>query len=216
MKPQQMKIDHLRANYQKGTLEIEKCPPDPFLLFKDWMQTAMNEKIKEPNAFVLSTLGKDQIPNSRVVLLKKIDSGFVWYTNFESTKGRELLLNPVAAINFNWMDLERQIRIRGRVEKVASEMATVYFQSRPKGSQVGAWASPQSQIIANRDGLEEKVAKLNENFATADKLPKPEHWGGFRLIPFEMEFWQGRTSRLHDRIQYIKKNETWEKARLAP
>ena len=159
----------------------------------------------------------DGRPSARTVLLKGFDKqGFVFYTNYDSRKGRELVENPQAALLFTWLELERQIRIEGRVEKVPSAESLAYFQSRPKGSQIGAWASPQSRVIEGREVLENRVADLVRDYDQAEALPLPPFWGGFRLVPEAIEFWQGRESRLHDRICYAQDGQRWKIARLAP
>ncbi|MEM6377645.1 MAG: pyridoxamine 5'-phosphate oxidase [Bacteroidota bacterium] len=191
---------------------------DPFKQFETWITEALDSQVLEANAMILSTLTKDQRPTARVVLLKDFDqNGFVFYTNYNSRKSQEMEANPYACLVFNWMELQRQVRIEGSVERVSPEESTAYFQSRPKGSQIGAWASPQSQIIPGREVLEERVKTLQEKYQDVDQLPRPEHWGGFVVKPTLIEFWQGRMSRLHDRIQYEKVGENnWKIDRLAP
>jgi len=210
-------IANLREDYQAATLDVSDVASSPFVQFGKWFQEALKSELPEPNAMTLATATPDGRPSARIVLLKGYDEqGFVFYTNYNSHKGRELEQNPQAAMVFNWLELQRQIRIEGRVEKVSPEESTEYFQSRPKGSQIGAWASPQSTIIPNRTVLENKVEELQEQYAEAERLPRPEHWGGFRIIPEVIEFWQGRSSRLHDRIQYTQAGGKWTIERLAP
>lgn len=211
-------IQNLRESYQSGPLLLHEVPDDPFSLFDQWFKTAVEQEITEPNAMILATVNASGQPAARVVLLKEYDEhGFVFYTNFESRKGRELSDNPNCSLVFNWLDLHRQIRIEGQATPVAEEEAIQYYQSRPKGSQIGAWASPQSQEIENRDFLENRFAKVQEEYADRDLLPKPSYWGGYLIQPSYLEFWQGRESRLHDRIFYHKSGlNTWKKGILAP
>ncbi len=210
-------LANLREDYQAATLDVHDVEGSPFKQFGKWFQEALKSELLEPNAMTVATATPDGRPSARIVLLKGYDErGFVFYTNYNSHKGRELEQNPQAALVFNWLELQRQIRIEGRVEKVSPETSTEYFQSRPKGSQIGAWASPQSSTIPNRNVLETKVEELQEQYAKAEQLPRPAHWGGFRIIPEVIEFWQGRSSRLHDRIQYIQADGKWTIKRLAP
>ena len=213
-----LNLQDLRREYAAHTLDITDVQTDPFNQFEIWMTEALDSQVLEANAMILSTLTKDQRPTARVVLLKDFDpNGFVFYTNYNSRKSQELEEHPYACLVFNWLELQRQVRIEGSVERVAPEESTAYFQSRPKGSQIGAWASPQSQIIPGREVLEEKVKALEAKYQDIDQLPRPEHWGGFVVKPTLIEFWQGRMSRLHDRIQYVKVGENaWKIDRLAP
>lgn len=208
----------MRVDYQLDELLEGQVADNPFAQFKDWFKLARASSTPEPNAMVLATADAEGNPSARVVLLKELnDQGFVFFTNYLSRKGRELVDRPRAALVFNWLELQRQVRIEGRVEKLAPEASTNYFQSRPKGSQIGAWASPQSQEIPNREVLENNKRELEENYADADTLPRPEGWGGYVVIPEVVEFWQGRSSRLHDRIIYRNTSVgTWELVRLAP
>lgn len=211
-------IANLRQDYKQKSLDIKDVQTDPIQQFKIWFEEALESNLKEPNAMILATSDKTGMPNARVLLLKGFDEkGFVFFTNYESEKGKELSENPKAAMVFNWLDLERQVRIRGTIEKIKEEESTEYFQSRPKESQIGAWASPQSRVIASREVLERNQAYLQEEYKKAFVLPRPEHWGGYCLVPTEVEFWQGRSSRLHDRILFSKnaKNQ-WKIERLAP
>ncbi len=191
--------------------------PDPFAQFQAWFDTALAAGLPEPNAMTLATATPDGRPSARMVLIKGVDSrGFVFYTNYESRKGRELEANPWAALVFYWPELERQIRIEGRVERVAAEESDAYFASRPLGSRLGAWASPQSQVIPGRDVLEARLRDLEARFASGD-VPRPPHWGGYRVVPEAVEFWQGRPSRLHDRLRYTRQADgRWAIERLAP
>jgi pyridoxamine 5'-phosphate oxidase len=212
-----MKVADLRLDYKLKSLDLEDVKNEPMEQFKHWFEEAVQAELREPNAMVLATSDAAGMPNARVVLLKAFDErGFVFYTNYESVKGKELLQNPNACLVFNWLDLERQVRIRGRVEKTTDEESSIYFKSRPKSSQIGAWASPQSQPIKDRKVIENNETYLSEEYKNTFELPRPEHWGGFRLIAKEIEFWQGRSSRLHDRILYQNVDNQWNKCRLAP
>ncbi len=213
-----LELASLRRNYALQSLSEADVLPDPLAQFAVWFQEALNSQLDEPNAMTLATADRTGRPSARTVLLKSFDKqGFVFYTNYESRKGQNLAENPQAALLFTWLQLERQIRIEGRVEKVSPEESLTYFQSRPKGSQVGAWASPQSRVVESRETLEKRAAELQQEYAQAEVLPLPPFWGGYRLQPDFIEFWQGRESRLHDRICYNKREgETWEIERLAP
>jgi len=211
-------LQGLREDYRKSTLEEKDASDNPFTQFANWFKEALNAQISEPNAMVVATANKDGFPSARVVLLKGFDEkGFIFYTNYKSQKAKELLENPQCALVFNWLELERQIRIEGIAEKISPEDSTAYFHKRPKKSQIGAWASPQSQIIQTRDILEDNVKSLNAEYMDLEKLPRPDHWGGFRINATRIEFWQGRSSRLHDRLNYQKStSNTWKRTRLAP
>ncbi|MFK7932176.1 MAG: pyridoxamine 5'-phosphate oxidase [Saprospiraceae bacterium] len=211
-------IKDLREDYRNGTLEESDLAEHPFQLFTQWFQHALECKIPEPNAMTLATIRADGRPSARIVLLKGFDEqGLVFYTNYESQKGQELSGTPFAAVVFNWLELQQQIRVEGKVERITAAASTDYFQSRPKGSQIGAWASPQSQVIPGREVLEKKVEALQKQYANQKQLPRPDHWGGFRIIPDNIEFWQGRSSRLHDRIRYtLQADGAWKIDRLAP
>jgi pyridoxamine 5'-phosphate oxidase len=210
-------LQNLREDYRLRSFGMEDALENPFDQFQSWFSEALNAQVKEPNAMVLATSSSDGWPNARVVLLKGFDAnGFVFYTNYESAKGKELTENPRATLVFNWLDLQRQVRICGHVQRTDSQTNTAYFQSRPKASQIGAWASPQSEVVADRKVLEDAQQSIAAEYAEVDKLPLPEHWGGFCLQPFWIEFWQGRRSRLHDRIRYDISNYGWERVRLAP
>lgn len=211
-------IAALRRNYSLQSLDKTDVLPDPVAQFASWFQEAMQSQLIEPNAMTLATADLQGRPSARTVLLKEFDKqGFVFYTNYESRKGNDLSANPQAALLFTWLELERQIRIEGAVEKVSPEESLAYFQSRPLGSQIGAWASPQSRAITDRSVLETRAAQLQAEHAGAEVLPLPPFWGGYRLRPNWFEFWQGRESRLHDRICYrLESGEQWSIQRLAP
>lgn len=210
-------VADLRLDYKLKSLDIVDIKLTPTEQFKIWFDEALSAEIREPNAMVLATADKTGVPNARVVLLKGFDEkGFVFYTNYDSVKGTELQENPFATLVFNWLDLERQIRIKGTVVKTSEEESATYFHSRPKSSQIGAWASPQSRVITARSVIEENQDYLTKEYKNSFELPCPEHWGGFRVQPQQIEFWQGRSSRLHDRIQYTLVGNTWNIERLAP
>jgi pyridoxamine 5'-phosphate oxidase len=210
-------LESLRSNYALSGLNETDLLETPFQQFQLWLEQAIAAELPEPNAMTLATLSEQGKPIARMVLLKGLDEkGFVFYTNYDSAKGKQLTETDSAALVFWWAGLERQVRVEGTVEKVSSEESDAYFQSRPKASQLGAWASPQSQVIENRDILEKRLAQLEEKYAT-EKVPRPTHWGGFRVIPTAIEFWQGRPSRLHDRIRYeLDEKGDWFYQRLAP
>lgn len=210
-------IQNLRQDYRSASLNEEDVSQNPYLQFEKWFSEALNAKVLEPNAMTLATATANGIPTARIVLLKEFtEEGFVFYTNYNSNKGKEIEENPYAALVFFWGDLERQVRIEGVVEKVSEEESTQYFQSRPKGSQLGAIVSPQSKAIPNRKFLEEKLEDLIKEYGIKD-IPKPEFWGGYRVIPNKIEFWQGRSNRLHDRLLYLQdKDQSWKFERLAP
>jgi pyridoxamine 5'-phosphate oxidase len=209
----------LRQNYALNALSESDVLPDPIAQFGHWFDEAIDSKILEPNAFSLATASPEGRPSARTVLLKGFDkNGFLFFTNYESRKGNELELNPYAAMLFTWLDLQRQIRIEGHVEKISAAESQDYFQSRPRESQIGAWASPQSRPLASREILEQTQWQLTEKYRSTDKLPLPPFWGGYRIVPVWFEFWQGRESRLHDRVVYHSKDNggNWEIGRLAP
>lgn len=211
-------IQNLREDYRKNTLEEENTAQNPFEQFEKWFREALDAEIPEPNAMIIATVNADNRPSARTVLLKDFDEeGFVFYTNYTSQKGSDLSANPACAVVFNWLGLERQIRIEGNAEKISQEVSAAYFRKRPKKSQIGAWASPQSSVIDSRTILEENAEKLKEQYADTDKLPCPPHWGGYRIRPRRIEFWQGRSSRLHDRLNYLRaEDNSWKRERLAP
>lgn len=212
-----MMIGDLRKNYTFGGLSETEVDPNPFVQFQQWFDQALQAQITEPNAMTLATATANGQPRARMVLLKKFDrSGFVFYTNYNGHKGQELVDNPQAALVFWWAELERQVRIEGRVEKVREQESDEYFHSRPKNSRLGAWASNQSQVVENREVLAAQLQQLEAKYENQE-IPRPPHWGGFRVIPTVIEFWQGRPSRLHDRLQYQRVNgEQWLIQRLSP
>ena len=207
----------LRQEYTQRSLDRPDVLPDPVAQFERWFADAQQAQIHEPNAMHLATVSADGRPTARIVLLKGIEDGnFLFYTNYRSQKGQQLQQQPYAALTFFWPELERQVRIEGAVSKLSDERSTAYFHSRPRGSQLGAWVSPQSEVIANRTVLEQRQRELAEQFGN-QPIPRPPHWGGFALRPDRLEFWQGRPSRLHDRLRYQRQNEDqWVIERLAP
>jgi pyridoxamine 5'-phosphate oxidase len=207
----------LRKDYKQKSLSEADIASDPMAQFDIWWQEALASEIDEVNAMTLATAGTDGMPDARIVLLKGFDpTGFVFYTNYESSKGRQLELNPKACLVFFWKELERQVRIYGMVERTSALESDTYFNSRPRGSRIGAWVSPQSSIIGNRNWLEKQEDKWQETFKEGD-VPRPAHWGGFRVKPFTVEFWQGRPNRLHDRLKYtLEGSGQWKIERLAP
>lgn len=211
-------ILHLRQDYDSEALRSADMATDPVSQFHHWFQDALKAGVKEPNAMTLATATSDGRPSARIVLLKDYGSeGFSFFTNYGSRKGNELDQNPYAALAFHWIDLQRQVRIEGMVERLSEEASRAYFQSRPRGSQVGAWASPQSSVLESREWLEQRVVTLEEQYDGQEKLPLPDFWGGYLVRPNLFEFWQGQPSRLHDRFQYSPKVEGgWLIQRLAP
>ena len=209
-------ISDLRNEYTLSGLDLSDVSPNPIDQFRRWFEAALSAHLPEPNAMHISTITAEGRPNGRIVLLKDVsDQGFTFYTNYESNKGRQLISHPFAALTFFYPELERQIRIEGQIEKVSADESDAYFASRPRGSQIGAWVSHQSSIIDNRDVLETRQRELETQFAEKP-IPRPPHWGGFRVMPDSLEFWQGRPSRLHDRIRYRKKGAEWVIDRLSP
>jgi len=208
-------IAQLRKNYTLGQLSETEVPSEPLALFHLWFDQAIKAECPEPNSMTLATADACGNPSARIVLLKGADQdGFTFFTNYESQKGKDLAVRPKAALLFHWHELERQVRIKGNVERVDSAESDDYYHSRPPASRIGAWASPQSAEIPNREFLEEAEKRLKEQFG--DAPPRPEHWGGYRLRPTDIEFWQGRPSRLHDRIHYRLDAHSWKITRLAP
>lgn len=208
-------LENLRVNYRKGALDEHDAAADAVEQFGRWFADAQKAELPEPNAMTLATATPDGVPSARVVLLKRFDEGgFMFFTNYESRKGRELKSNPRAALVFFWEPLERQVRIEGTVERVSREESKAYFDSRPAGSRIGAWSSHQSSVIASRKELEIAERELKAKFG--DAVPLPDFWGGYRVVPSVIEFWQGRPSRLHDRLRYTRSSAAWRTERLAP
>lgn len=209
-------LQNLRKSYKLGELSEHHCAPTPKLQFEGWFKEALKSEIDEPNAFTLSTIN-DGRPSARVVLLKGFqDEGPVFYSNYQSPKGQQLTATPFAAATFLWLPLERQVRIEGRVEKVSATMSDEYFATRPRGSQIGAVASPQGQVVSSREDLEKQFAEIEKRYPEGTIIPRPSHWGGFVIVPTVWEFWQGRRNRLHDRVRYRLQDGAWIKERLAP
>jgi pyridoxamine 5'-phosphate oxidase len=209
------RLESLRKEYSLEMLDEKQVDRDPMKQFQAWMEEAIRAQALEPTAMTLSTVGATGRPSGRIVLLKGADArGFVFFTNYQSRKGLDLAAHPVAALTFLWKELERQVRIEGAVEKVSAEESRAYYDTRPLGSRIGAWASPQSEPIESRAWLEGRWDELTRKHG--DKPPLPPHWGGYRVIPDYLEFWQGRQSRLHDRVAYTRSGQSWKIARLAP
>ncbi len=207
----------LREDYKKATLEISDAGEDPLVFFRNWMDAAVAARVPEPNAMTLATVDASGQPHARIVLLKGLENDqFVFYTNYESHKAAEISENGRVALVFFWPELERQVRIEGTVAKVEASTSDAYFAVRPRGSQLGAWASPQSQEVISREVLEETYQAVEDRFNETEFVPRPEHWGGYGVTAHLMEFWQGRRSRMHDRIVFQKTGEAWESVRLAP
>lgn len=217
-----MAIDHkdiaaIREDYLKDSLSEEHMSANPFEQFENWFGQALEAHVIEPNAMTLSTLGEDGFPASRIVLLKDIKpNGFSFFTNYQSKKGLDMEGSSKVSLLFFWPELQRQVRVEGVVERLCEEDSNEYYASRPKGSRIGAWASPQSQVIPNREFLEERVSFYEKKFKDTEIVPRPEFWGGYLVRPLKVEFWQGRSSRLHDRITYVWEADDWVINRLAP
>lgn len=209
------RLAELRKSYERAELSEEASHADPLKQFDQWMAEAISAEIPEPNAMTLATVGGDLRPSTRIVLVKGFDArGIVWYTNYQSRKARELGGNPYAALQFHWVELERVVRIEGRVEQTSAEQSDAYYATRPLDSRIGAWASPQSEVIESRSVLVANAARYGAQYMLHP--PRPPHWGGYRLVPDRWEFWQGRKSRLHDRLRYRLEAGRWVRERLAP
>lgn len=209
-------LHQMRQEYAAGSLTEDNMPHNPMELFKEWLDFTINAGLTEPNAMTVATATPDGKPSARVVLLKEVnDKGFVFYTNYLSRKGKELSVNPEVAVVFDWHDIERQVRVEGKVEKLSEEESEAYFNERPEDAKIGAWASPQSKIVKDREELEKLEEEIEEQF---EDMPvhRPSHWGGYLIMPSVIEFWQGRPSRMHDRIVYYKSEGDWKMHRLAP
>jgi pyridoxamine 5'-phosphate oxidase len=210
-------LKNVRRDFTKGALLENELPEDPLDLLLNWYQAAVDSKEQDANAMSLSTLDLDGYPVSRVVLLRyATKDGLSFFTNYKSAKGLEIEKNPKGAVQFLWKSLERQVRVRGRIERLPAAESDAYFDSRPRESQIGAWASPQSEVIVSRETIENSVAAYTAKFASEATVPRPPHWGGYRILPVTFEFWQGRPSRLHDRMRASRVNDGWKWERLAP
>jgi pyridoxamine 5'-phosphate oxidase len=211
-------IADLRKSYQLGSLDLKDITPEPLDMFRRWWHEAIEGEIDEANAMTLATVNQVGQPSARIVLLKGLHpDGFEFFTNYQSQKARDMEVNSQVALLFFWKEMERQVRIEGVVEKVSRERSEEYFQSRPRGSQVGAWSSPQTQVIQDRSVIEKNILSTEEKYAQLDPLPLPDHWGGYLVRPHQYEFWQGRADRLHDRFRYVHKPDgLWVVDRLAP
>lgn len=212
-----MSLRNIRKDYQKGSLDPASVSPHPMVQFEQWLNDAMDAKVHEPTAMTLSTVTAGGRPTSRVVLLKGIENGcFLFFTNHLSQKGRDLSANPACALNFFWPELERQVRVEGMAGLISEEKSLEYFQSRPRTSQISAWASPQSIVITNRKLIEARAKEIEKRFEGQESLPKPKQWGGYQVEPYLIEFWHGRPDRLHDRVLYTRQEKDWKISVLAP
>jgi pyridoxamine 5'-phosphate oxidase len=210
-------LENLRGIYQAAKFDLEDCNDNPELQFDFWMENAIKAHCAEPNAFVLSTVDKDNRPHGRVVLLKGISQGqFLFYTNYGSSKADEIEANDRVSLTFFWLPLARQVRIEGKVSRVSPEISDDYFHKRPRGSQLGAIASPQSKKVSSREDLEKLFSEIEAKYQGIDEIPRPVNWGGYGVTPDYFEFWQGRSNRMHDRIAYEKEGQGWKLSRLAP
>lgn len=210
-----MDLRHERKSYERAELDESRLADRPHAVFERWLDEALKAAVPEPTAMTVATVGADGRPSTRVVLLKESGpQGLVWYTNYRSRKGRDLAVNPNAALQFHWVELERVVRVEGTVARVSAAESDAYFATRPLDSRLGAWASPQSEVISSRAVLVANAARFSAQFGL--RPPRPEHWGGYRLSPLAWEFWQGRKSRLHDRVRFRLEGERWVKERLAP
>ncbi len=209
-------LARMRREYASRLLDTDSLLPDPVAQFQQWLDEAIQAAVAEPNAMTLATVSESGRPSQRIVLLKDLENGrFVFFTNYHSAKGRELLRNPYCALSFFWPELERQVRVEGVAQRVSEERSTEYFRLRPRGAQIGAWASPQSAVVENRDLLEQRYRDMEKKFE-GKEVPRPQQWGGYEVIPYLLEFWQGRPNRLHDRLLYLKDEKGWTIRRLAP
>jgi pyridoxamine 5'-phosphate oxidase len=210
-------IAHLRREYQSEALLEKKAPRNPLKLFQHWFTEALKSKVFDANAFALATISPQGAPSNRIVLLKGFDHrGFIFFTNYQSQKGQEISHKAVASLLFFWPELIRQVRIDGKVQKISSKESDAYFKTRPRGSQIGAWASNQSKIVPNREFLENRERELEAQYQ-GKTIPRPPHWGGYRVVPDSIEFWQGRPNRLHDRLRYARQSKgVWRMQRLSP
>ncbi len=216
MSDKPLNIADIRMDYMLAALDEETAGTDPIAFFSKWFKEAESARITEINAMTLATADAQNRPHARIVLLKGLDDrGFIFFTNYDSAKGQHIAENPNVSLLFFWKELERQVRIDGRIEKVPAEESDIYFHSRPEGSRLGAWASPQSREIPHRNILELNYSKYEAEFSGI-KIPRPAHWGGYIVIPERIEFWQGRSSRMHDRILFKRNGSSWHRSRLAP
>ena len=217
MSQSQSHIAHIRQDYTKAVLDEGVAGADPITFFRKWFEEAHSAQISEVNAMTLATVDTDSKPHARIVLLKGVENdGFIFFTNYDSKKGRQIATHEHVALLFFWKELERQVRIEGVVKKLSEEESDIYFRSRPEGSRIGAWASPQSKVIADRTVIENNYKSYEDQFSGGE-IPRPPHWGGYIVVPEQIEFWQGRSSRLHDRILFsLNDRQAWEKCRLAP